>query len=682
MFTEKPDNRYEHGQRGASIAMVLGILLVGTMLGSYMLRNAKTELTSSHHYWERIQAKSAAETGFAWILEAMNRTPSGLLLTHSDSDTPYSSCDSLDVSKLPDMGGGEVTLEDGWIKRTASGEESFAGNVQNETVRVRSWMEDSATLMVESQVEINGRTGLKATYTLTLLKIDNYTFLSNGDLDANWRRGSFVQGKVHTNGNLYLSGQEVGTDSILYDGGSITAGGKIHVYRNSGQDHILAKQQYINDNKVAFYEAAAGWNWPANFTSHLASGRVFVKVAGVYQEMFRNGPTDSYDSDNPTWKEVIEPQFKGVVQDGAPLVTIPMVDTATLSGENPCADEVLRLNDVSGVANDVIFNSAYGHYEPLVLEVNANDEDRYRYPRKAHNQHESMSKLVSGINKVTHPTFKVWLGGWKSGRWINVKKIDLSDPKFYPSSENGGILDGDSSNLYIYNASKLLKDITIHTFGEVYLSGDFNVGKNTDGNMDFTGRIGNPASPAYMDTSNIKNAAVIANENRIWFLSFKWHQDQYGHGSASPKRGRANMLERDPFKDGIRGGADACAGAYVGTFVQGVPNINESFYLKNSSHGSTDFMSPNILENWEANLMLWGTELRLNNGTVSTAGPYGDGTDLFTQDNVNGYLKPYAGKIPPRYGRTFRSMGVHLRTYENEPPGFKKEFQLSGVKFQ
>jgi hypothetical protein len=240
---------------------------------------------------------------------------------------------------------------------------------------------------------------------------------------------------------------------------------------------------------------------------------------------------------------------------------------------------------------------------------------------------------------------------------VKCKWYDLADADSYPRkcSTEGGIVDFGNHNVIVCNGDSLLYPITIYTTGEIYLIGDFNVGHYAQqhGAWDAdTSQIGPRIS-----SGAIKGAAVVAMGNRIWYLRYSALEADYGFGigGGTPRNTTAGNRDGKRLRDftATDGGVSPSThsdwngqvsrtritrlphsgswktsppwdtrhltGVYVGVFADGVPMIDQGYWLFSRSRGVPQTQAPTTPEWWDARneeLIIYGTEFHYTNAPV------------------------------------------------------------------
>jgi|GEM_PF-5846576 len=697
-------------QRGSTIFIVLILTLLTGGLTVILFKGHKSENTQVQKQRNHLFAKNGAEAAYEWLIENLSKDPPFNLVTMMSNGTSIenNTCKTINQDSLSPLQGIRPFRDNQWLVRNSVYPNTLSG-AQTELIKMSVYSPTPWEMVIRIRVKIDYKDSLEVEYRGHLESFADYAFFGQGDMDVGWRWGKNYGGRIHVNGNLYLSAQESPTGRVDYNAPRISATGGIYRYKNATTDLALQKQAYINSNKTAYFgDPALAALLHANFDfTTKPKGRVFVNNT----EMVLRDSTTTDDVDNPSWN-TIKKKWHGALQDRAAHIPFDLIPDLK---NNPCHGKGYypRYQKFSEFVNlgyspiDSIFNSAYGHYTPGNKSYRMGPNGMNTLAKHANYNIQKCNKLKNGV--LTNPFYLTdsndcsatldhhrWYGGTEGGQWIVTRVIDLSSLNYFPGKEAGTILDAEDYNLIIQNASLLAYPLTIVTRGEVYIMGDYNVGR-AHNNPDlmhggqFIGTVTDPVAARNVDTTKIVGSAVIARGNRIWFLSYDWNKQSYGHAAAG-KRGMAPFDQKSPRKR--QNNTYHNMGTYVGVFVTGEPKVSEAFWLTGKSHGGAFSMTPNTMEHMTTGTVadapmnlafrFLGTLGFLQDGLVDTSGAFGDGRNLFSAD-FNGYALgrdqsiKTNGKIPPKYARAWHTYAMTFDHMKQDPPGVTKNFRLIGM---
>lgn len=730
-------------QKGHSLLIALIVMAIAGVVSIVTVSLVQRETKSAGQFVAVTRAEYVAESALNWAINAVG--PGYQFATHDTTGetvaaTGTNPCgetgkriesDSLAKVFPPVYKDESVTYDaDNWVyHHTSDASKSLSGH-GDESMAVKVWYNGAGdTVKIRAKGRIGGEES-EIFMAGSIVSFTDFMIVSNGDLTPIHRRTDTLFGNVHTNGDLYL---QPGNDDIWH----------FETERLSASGSVKRVSQYktMADAKISFItdgsNQSADWDKLGLFP--VASYSFPIRPWDADKSVYINGT--EYTSSDALPSEVVP---------NAPVMPIPDFtppsDYTTSQGPDDCGCDVKSVkwyNLATYPPTEFIFNPQYGAYrmkDSLYCGYHARSstmKDGYYYNSDATNFQQgniiygwyrekgdyTVRSAGWGIIDKTLETYinhsnsyhtpgdwaDSWVGGNYGGEWVKAWWYDLSDPDSYPRKcASGGVVDFEDENVIVVNGDSLHYPISIYTTGEIYLIGDFNVGWNAVG----TGVPWTPEDESGVrvlhdqDKGAVKGAAVIADGNRIWYLSHAWADSVGGFGSRTGTRngyrGRKGMFKIN------RTGPKA---VFAGCFVTGAPNVDQAWFTMSSAHASLEPRAPySFDEVWGSGTArrfeLIGSQVFKCNGVLeSDWDPVGDTfsvdywTELDTCDDSlvveNGISlrrdslyeahfgdgwPPRPGRIAPRYARGYRSFHFqNLHRSLPEPPGAGRTLVSKGI---
>lgn len=150
------------GQDGLTIVLVLFFLVVSAIFATVSYRKVTGEMNGTTRNVKMAKSKYVAEAAVYIGLAVVQGKPGYTCVTH-DSDgttaaTGPDACKNADLSKIPGIYAGGVTLDtgSGWLTSSpADSAEALTGTL-NELIRIKIWMPSSDTVRVVGRSTVNG----------------------------------------------------------------------------------------------------------------------------------------------------------------------------------------------------------------------------------------------------------------------------------------------------------------------------------------------------------------------------------------------------------------------------------------------------------------------------------------------------------------------------------------------
>lgn len=162
------------GQRGFTLAAVLGFIAVLGILGTVVLRTVRTDVVHAGKDSRRVRAELAAESAAQWgLLELSrrrgNRFPFTIATHDRDGESPmgraptgpeaerYTGPWPLDPRDLTPFPGARISIDkDGWaVMRGASPDQNVSGG-DREELSFKAWYPNDSTLRLTGKAVVDG----------------------------------------------------------------------------------------------------------------------------------------------------------------------------------------------------------------------------------------------------------------------------------------------------------------------------------------------------------------------------------------------------------------------------------------------------------------------------------------------------------------------------------------------
>ncbi|MBD3418502.1 MAG: hypothetical protein GF398_00140 [Chitinivibrionales bacterium] len=693
--------------QGYAMMIALVVMVTIALIMTVVFRTVSDDVKSSGGMYQRTKAGYVAESAVKWGL-SMAQASGFSLPTDSmdvaglDCCTDPCGCgenylcpekffEILESSKLyPNSPDPDTIKENGktWIRQqTTDGDEALSGQATYENPEVIEYSIEypaDDVIRVIGKGTVMGKT-VEARLTARITTSAGspswdpaYTFIGFGDMIPAFNTQGDVYpqnltcGKIHVDGTIYTTNPKVGEHYLKLAADKFTSTNGMVNTISPYRTHATAKMDFINSHLTT--------NWRNDHLFPLAGGCSSIHMKG------KDGTSiDYWDFNDPGTTEFNETDYsKPSIEDSLPINYLPGVHMSgpPASGPDNCDDcmaRTVRYDQLPAYGTSIewewIYNDQYGQHREK-------REWYTGYHARSGNYNRNLSKIARQNPDITYGHYKevgLWndkdrmvagsfetlaehipddyakarcdwhavrFQGYWGGEWVRALWLDLSDSLAYPARcAGGGWIDFDTCNVIVVNGDSLLYPISIYSRGEIYLIGDFNVGYNAraHGVWDADLEELRDDSPRWTN-GRIKGAKVVADSNRIWFLSAKYACTRAGFGVNSREGSRDGYRGRTghPAKHtATNGREDGVVGVYVGTFVFGAPQINEAFYTFSNSHAQALDFSPPILEHADGSehgpyYKIYGLTMMLQNGRVE--GDWNEAkSDYDSYTDPNGY---------------------------------------------